>query len=82
MQLLKPHKVISRIFALIEFNEFYLSTVKETKDITDEPILPRQRRLPQRYDDGSINYNYTSPQEYYLCLYCEVLDLLVNELSR
>ena len=65
-----------------EFNEFYLSTVKEAKDITDEPILPRQKRLPQRYDDGSINYNYTSPQEYYRRLYYEVLDLLVNELSR
>ena len=65
-----------------EFNEFYLSTVKEAKDITDEPILPRQRRLPQRYDDGSINYNYTSPQEYYRRLYYEVFDLLVNELSR
>ena len=61
---------------------FTLSTVKEAKDITDEPILPRQKRLPQRYDDGSINYNYTSPQEYYRRLYYEVLDLLVNELSR
>ena len=62
-----------------EFNQFYLSTVKEAKDIT---ILPRQRRLLQRYDDGSISYNYTSPQEYYQRLYFEIPDLLVNDLSH
>lgn len=73
---------LKRLRCDTEFNQFYQNTVEEAKDLTDEPVLPRQRRLPARYDDGNPNYNYSSLQEYYRRFYYEVLDLLVNELSR
>ena len=64
---------------------FYHGTVKETKDLTQPPTLPRQRRVPRRFDDGAPNNNFATPQEYYRKQYFDVLDLyflLSTELER
>ncbi|KAK0131373.1 Zinc finger MYM-type protein 1 [Merluccius polli] len=55
------------------------SVFEASKDLTEGPQLPRQRRLPKRLGGGDT---FESPSEYYRKQYFEVLDLLNNELSR
>ena len=42
------------------YNSFYSSMVVQAKEYTDDPVLPRYKRIPKRLDDGQ---------------YYEVLDL-------
>ena len=37
-----------------KFNHFYSSVCDESKDLTEELTLPCQRKLPKRYDTGSM----------------------------
>ncbi len=44
-----------------------------------EPELPRQRKVPKRYEEGiSTGYFPESPKEYYKQLFFEAVDLIVN----
>lgn len=38
------------------FMHFYKRIIEESKDITEAPVLPRQRQLPKRYNDGAIGH--------------------------
>ena len=58
------------------FNRFYESVCQDSTTFTDEPGLPRQRKLPRRYDGGE------SPKARYRHTYFEVLDLVVGEIER
>ena len=43
------------------------------------PQLPRQRKLPRRYDDGSFRGDFhRTPKEYYKQYYFEAIDLIIN----
>ena len=41
------------------FDGFYQSVVNEASDYTQDPTLPRQKRIP-RLDDGASNHIYSS----------------------
>ena len=45
------------------FDRFYGEVVAESVTLTEEPVLPRRRKLPRRIDDGSSNYQFESPKE-------------------
>ena len=46
-------------------------------DVRD-PVLPRRRKLPQRYEEGSAPAEFhSSPKDAYRQSYYEALDLLV-----
>ena len=64
------------------FDKFYETVVNSSKDHTDPPTLPRVRRLPKRLDDGSNPHVFSTPADYYRKMYFEVIDLLLQELSR
>ena len=64
------------------FDSFFKSVIEASKDLTEGPQLPRQRRLPKRLGGGDIEHAFESPSEYYRKRYFEVLDLLNNELTR
>lgn len=64
------------------FNDFYKRIKDEAKDLTDDPVLPRQRRLPKRYDGGGASHTFSTPNEYFRKQYFEVHDLLIAELDR
>ena len=51
-------------------------------DITDEPTLPRQRRLPRRIDDGTPAHVFESPKSYFKKQYFEVFDLVIGQLNH
>ena len=48
--LLKSHYTSMR--TEVAFTTFYQDTLKSSKDLTDEPIVPRQRKVPRRFDGG------------------------------
>lgn len=64
------------------FEYFYCTVVEESKDLTMPPILPRQKRIPARIDDGAPNHHFSTPKEHFRKQYYEVHDLLTNELER
>ena len=49
----------------------------------DEPTLPRRRRAPQRYEIGSGEPFFSETvKELYRRFYYEVLDLVINSISK
>ena len=67
-----------------EFNAFFSSVVEESKGKTEEPCLPRQKRVPRRIDSdtGSIGYQHTDVESFYRQQYYEALDTVISELKR
>ena len=64
------------------FNKFYESVVKNAQALQiGEPMLPRYRRPPLHYDDGSPQYTFSDPRSFYRQKYFESCDLLVQELN-
>ena len=48
-----------------QFRAFYRSVVSEAEDHTDPPTLAKQRRMPKRFDDGSDNHHFSTPEDYF-----------------
>lgn len=49
----------------------------------EEPVLPRQRKMPARYDEARDTYQYPdTKKEHYRCIYYESLDVLVNVIAE
>ena len=64
------------------FDAFYQATLMEARTYNLEPVLPRQRRMPARLDDGAPCHQFTSTQDYCRMQYFEALDLLMGEICR
>ena len=64
------------------FHTFYQSVVNEASDYTLSPVLPRQRKVPRRIDDGAPSHTFSSPEDYYRKQYYEVMDTLTEEMAR
>ena len=54
----------------------------ESQNLTEEPCLPRARKVPRRLDDGSSGHVYRSPKDRYRHVYFEVLELASGEVER
>ena len=64
------------------FNKFYESVVKNANDLQiGEPMLPRYRKAPRRYDDGSHQFAFSDPRSYYRHKHFEACDLSAQELN-
>ena len=64
------------------FGIFYQAVVTESRNLTAEPTLPRQRQVPKCIDQGAQSHQYQSPEAYFRQQYFEVLDILITELGR
>ena len=64
------------------FKFFFEQTKRLSTDLTDEPALPRQRRLPKRLDSGSAAHVFQDPMDYLRKTYYEMLDKVIQELDR
>ena len=62
------------------FDNFYESVIADSKDLTNEPKLPRKKRIPLRIDEGSSDYHPHTLKVYFKQQYFEALDILINEL--
>ena len=63
------------------FDSFYSSVVINSKMVTAEPVLPRQRRPPKRINDGTSPHTFSTPKDYFPKQYFEVLDIIASELN-
>ena len=73
---------LGRYRNLESFNAFYQAVVTETDCITLNPVLPRQKQVPKRIDQGAGSHQYQSVDEYFQQQYYEVLDIMRSELQR
>lgn len=66
-----------------EFKTFFSSVLEKRHSIiTDEPTLPRARRINVRIDDGSQNHAFNDVQDYFRKQYYEALDIVINDIKR
>ena len=61
------------------FDVFYEQTLVHSSSLTEEPKLPRYRKMP---DDGDSPHRYSSPKDKYRHDYFEVFELAAGEIER
>lgn len=64
------------------YNAFYEEVIGTSQDLTSEPTIPHQRKLPKRLDDGATPHVYLTPKDRLRHKYFETLDLAVGEVER
>ena len=64
------------------FNRFYDSVCQESAELTEQPCLPRQRKIPRGFDEGSVPHQYETPRARYRHAYFEVLELAAGEVDK
>ena len=65
------------------FDRFYLNIVQESRSLTGESKLPRNRKLPRRLDPGTSEAHWhSSPKEMYRQTYYEAIDVVAEEVKR
>ena len=64
---------------LAAFQSFYRDVITNADD-KKEP--PRYSNIPRRCDDGSLQYRFSNPEEYYRQQYFQVIESLPGELTR
>ena len=64
------------------FEHFYLATIEEAKGVTEPPTLPRQRKMPARFENDDPNNQFCTPEEYFQNQYAQIFDSVANELDR
>lgn len=64
------------------FDTFFDKILQSSRNITEEPVLPRYRKRPRNVDEGSHPHRFSSPKDLYRQAYYEVLDLAVGELQK
>ena len=64
------------------FDHFYELASQESYSLTNEPCLPRQRKAPKRYDEGSQPHYFDCPKSRYRHSYYDILDLAAGEIER
>ena len=66
-----------------EFEKFWTrATHMAEKNGADPPKLPKKRRRPKRYEDGSEGFQHKLPKEFYRHQYFLVLDLLCGYMEK
>ena len=66
------------------FNDFYDNVLESSKNLTDEPTLPRRHRVPARFEAGAMNSHHypEDPKSHFRQQYFELIDLLDEQISR
>ena len=67
---------------LAAFQSFYQSVITNANGKTEPPALPRYSNTPRMYDDGSLQYRFSNPEEYNRQQYFQVMESLPGELTR
>ena len=56
--------------------------VTQSSILTEDPKLPRYRKIPRRYYDGESPHQYLTPKDKYRHMYFETLKLAFGEIQR
>ena len=65
-----------------KFGMFFDEVEKKSYNLTEEPALPRFRKIPRRDNDGSMPHHYQTQKDQYMHIYFEVLEVIVGEIER
>ena len=65
-----------------EYAKFYQDVLQTSQNLTDEPVLPRERNIPRRINDGADPHQYETPEEFHRQHYFQALDEVTSELSK
>lgn len=65
-----------------DFTTIYEEVVQLSHGLTEEPVLPRKRKLPRRINDGADSHQFSTPKDYYRQQYFQALDEVTNVLTR
>ena len=65
-----------------EYTKFYQDVVQGSQNLTDEPALPRKRKIPRRINDGADPHQYGTPEDFHRQHYFQASDEVTNQLSR
>ncbi len=64
------------------FNEIYNKTLAAARRYDlDEPVLPRQRRAPKRFDNSDTHYFHRTPEDRYRAVYFKVIDQVLMSID-
>ena len=64
-----------------EFNGFYEKALRIAEEkVIEQPLLPRNRRRPQRHDTLEVNLTIFLVKKYYRKMYYEACELLSGDL--
>ena len=79
----RTKEVLGSIRSEEKFDLFWEKVTSLTADVdVNDPILPRKRKVPRRFEDGSAQPEYDgSPKDMYRRIYFEALDLLVQAIE-
>ena len=63
---------------------FWAKVTERSNDVrVNEPVLPRRRKRPQRYEEGTSDGHHPREVEYlYRPIYYEALDLITNGIKQ
>ena len=59
-----------------KFDQFYAKVVKESENLTSEPILPRYKKRPRCLDSEEPNHRFDDPKALFHHQYFEAIDLV------
>lgn len=77
LQVLKADRSTER------FDMFWDLTNQKAKNLDlNEPVLPRKRKIPQRYGDSSECFNHSTVKEMYRQFYFESYDHVINGIKK
>lgn len=65
-----------------KFDLFYDQVIKQSLTLTEQPKLPRYRKIPRRFDEGENPHRYVEPKARYRHIYYEALELVAGEVER
>ena len=79
----RTKEVLGSIQSEEKFDLFSEKVTSLTADVdVNDPILPRKRKVPRRFEDRSAQPEYDgSPKDMYRRIYFEALDLLVQAIE-
>ena len=63
------------------FDTFYDRVLVDSKELTAEPILPRQRRPPRRFD-GATTHLFAEVKSYFRQQYNQALDVASEQFKH
>ena len=66
-----------------QFDDFWSGVKEKAEELdVDEPVLPRRRKAPKRFDPASTTHADNSPEDLYRRFYYEVIDNILGEIKR
>ena len=75
-------RALSRLRTDQRFASFFSSVKVECATRCDPPVLPRQRQLPRRIDDGAAQHTFTSIECFYRKEYFQAIDVVKADLEK